>query len=135
MKRGDEISFVLMSDFASVREALIKMMAAIQDNLDEEKALMVELALAETLNNIVEHAYGEVGGHEIHVDLAYDGQILCCAIADNGVPNPSLVNIEANTSQPVDMAEGGYGNGLINTLASEIEYRRADERNITKIWF
>lgn len=135
MKPGESITLTLESDFESVRQALSKIIPKIQPILDAEKAVMVELALAETLNNVVEHAYGEKGGNEINVDLAYDGAALCCSIIDHGIANPSLANIEENASQPGDMAEGGYGNNLINMLASQIEYYREGERNLTKVWF
>jgi len=134
MSGRETLSLKLMSNFESVRDALVEIMGAIEEKLNAEKSIKVELALAEALNNIVEHAYKEADGHQIDVDIICDGSNTICTMIDTGVPNTSLANVEGTLKSPSEMAEGGYGNDLIRTLASRLEYNRDNGRNITKIW-
>jgi len=135
MKTGEVISLASRSTYAEVRKMLIEVMSTIRDRFEGEKAVMVELGLAEALNNIVEHAYKEVDQHLIQIEIARDEHLTCFTLTDRGVPNPTLDDVQSREFQPENLAEGGYGNNLIKTLASRIEYRRDKEKNVTKIWF
>jgi len=93
-------------------------------------ALRVEIALAEALNNVAEHAYGGASG-TIRLGLGrcpVRGDILC-TIEDRGRPMPGGVLPEgrppALDAGPEALPEGGFGWFLIRSLGRDIRYRRA----------
>lgn len=134
MAPGNTKTFSTTSTFTGVRTVLIEIMNNLDGSMAEEKFFTTELALAEMLNNVVEHAYQETDGNHILIDVSCSDGCAFFKIVDNGQPNPSLEDLNAQEIEPLCLAEGGYGNNLIKTLASKIEYRRANDQNITKIW-
>ncbi len=82
-----------------------------------------EIVLAEVLNNIVEHAYGDAGG-TIRLCLAlHDGGLLC-RTEDRGMPMPQGRLPPGIPPDPALTAEGGYGWHLIRMLARNLGYSR-----------
>ena len=127
--------YEIESTYDAVREVLSKLMGVASSSIDEENAAQLELCLAETLNNIVEHAYKERNDGAIDVTFGIEGEDLRFDIVDTGVDNltgkkPQLKN---DQNLPGDLLEGGYGRSLIEMIASSAEYRREGDRNITTI--
>ncbi|WP_316648589.1 ATP-binding protein [Ovoidimarina sediminis] len=93
----------------------------------------MEIALAEALNNIVEHAFAdrEDGVIEMTIDAAPPG--LHFVITDDGVPMPAGRLPGGHTANPDRRAheqeEGGYGLHLIREVARKLRYERVDDRN------
>ncbi len=90
-----------------------------------------ELVLAEVLNNIVEHAYGDHHDGPIEVDITEAGGELNVCVKDKGLPMPKGV-VPAGDPQDLnvaleDLPEGGYGWFLIHELTRGLHYRRVDE--------
>lgn len=92
-----------------------------------------ELVLAEALNNIVEHAYGEQPGGTIQVQLCLDAESLHVQIEDSGfempdgaLPNGELSSLDVETD---DLPEGGFGWFLIRSMTDHLRYRRKDGVN------
>lgn len=93
----------------------------------------VQIALAEAVNNIVEHAYGnrqsgqvrltyEIAEHELTLRLEDDGRPFAEDALPDGVP--------ANVDVPLDeMPEGGFGWFLIRTLTQRLTYSRKENTN------
>lgn len=84
----------------------------------------VQIVMAELLNNIVEHAYGDrhLGAVTVQVRRQGLSTVLTTqdwgpALPENGLPGGQLPAPEA-------LAEGGYGWFLIRTLARNISYVR-----------
>lgn len=89
-----------MADFAEVlfqkapatelgtRDILARIMAQLSSDLPAEKAGMIEVALAEIINNIVEHAYADEDHGEIAVHVTSADHLLVFEISDDGVPFP-----------------------------------------------
>lgn len=121
------------ADPRAVRRALHDAVACFARRLSEEEAGRLELALAEVLNNVVEHGYDGAGSGAVEIDLTHEGKSLLCRIEDEGRPMPDL-RLPEGRMHPVaetasDLAEGGWGWAIIRELASDLHYVRADGRN------
>lgn len=129
------VEISLVSEEKEVRRALGRLLAALGPlKLDLEEANTVELAMAEALNNIVEHAYPAIdakGPIRIRCLCRKDG--LHLSINDEGIMMPDgQVPIGMKKSVDVDlmdMPEGGFGWFLIKDLAKHVRYRRVGEIN------
>jgi serine/threonine-protein kinase RsbW len=85
-----------------------------------------EIVLAEVLNNVVEHAYGDRSGGEIRLSLVFCEETLKAEVTDFGCPMPDG---QLPDGQPadldvpaMDLPEGGFGWFLIRTLATKLLY-------------
>ena len=99
--------------------------------LDEDSIGTVELVLAEVLNNIAEHAYGE-GGGPVALGLDLPGDAVVCEVVDQGrpmplgtVPAPGLPLIDP----PEHLPEGGFGWHIVRCLVSNLDYERGADGN------
>lgn len=88
----------------------------------------VELALAEALNNIVEHAYAADARGAIRLVAILSPARLICVLSDHGRALPGLElpggDRPAHTVARDDLPEGGFGWFLIRDLTDRIDYRR-----------
>ena len=96
-----------------------------------------EIALAEILNNIVEHAYEDRDTGWITLRLSFSDRSLAATVTDAGAPMPG--NAPPQTA-PVDLdrpchalPEGGFGWGIIRSLTRDMHYERKGGRNILRI--
>lgn len=132
--RPAELHLVFRADPASIRRSLAGMMNCPPlSGLKEDARGMVELVLAETLNNVAEHAYGEKGG-PVEITLRWETAGIRCLIVDEGrampggtLPEGRLPVKAGSTLQ--DLPEGGFGWHLIRALCSELSYIRSADRN------
>lgn len=99
----------------------------------------IEIVLAETLNNIVEHAYGEDRDGQIELCLEPNADGLDCRVTDSGRPMPFGV---APAGAPADLGptrdglpEGGFGWFLIRELSRDLVYQRIDGCNCLEFRF
>lgn len=99
-----------------------------------DEAGTLELILAEVLNNIVEHSYGDTGLGTITLSMVRDTQGLSCSVSDDGVPLPmtclSQTDNTISRPSPESLPEGGFGWFLIRDLATNLGYTRDDNRNL-----
>ncbi|WP_071674449.1 ATP-binding protein [Nioella nitratireducens] len=105
-----------------------------QLGLPIEKLFMLELVLAEILNNVVEHAYADRGGGPISLDLSVRDGWIFCTITDQGAPMPNGHLPGARRYTPEEMAlgdlpEGGFGWGLIHDMSDLLTYQRDGDLN------
>lgn len=92
-----------------------------------------EVVLGEVLNNIVEHAYGELVPGRIVVSLTQRKTYLRFLVVDEGralpleeVPHGVLPKLDG----PLEaMPEGGFGWYLVQKLATDLTYQRKEGRN------
>lgn len=118
------------ADPISVRIALRKTMACAARHLSQEDTGALELILAEVLNNIVEHGYGNSGEGTISITVLADDSGLTCSIGDFGPELPAeCLCPDATRPAPVDLPEGGFGWFLIRDLAHDLRYERHEGRN------
>lgn len=117
----------------AVREALCALFdELLADPLAQETRDAAQIVLAEALNNIVEHAYGQTSG-EIEVTVAVTERGVQCDIVDFGLPMPGgqlPTGILAAHGSFEDLPEGGFGWHLIRTLSQDLNYQRDGARNL-----
>lgn len=94
----------------------------------------IQLAVAEAINNIVEHAYanGALSG-PISLLCSQTEDALFVMLSDTGKPMPDgnlpqghAQNLNVDIS---DLPEGGFGWFLIRDLAEDVSYSREGEEN------
>lgn len=118
-----------------MRGGLARIMDALDPlSLTPDDAGTVELALAEALNNVVEHALATSTGETIiEVQGQYRDSGLHLTIIDQGQEMPQGVAPtarEPDLDVPcADMPEGGFGWFMIHSLASRVRYARIGDRN------
>lgn len=98
--------------------------------LDEDAVFAVELAVTETLANVIRHSHRGESGHEIRLSAQRGTGMLRVAIEDDGEPfEPTNY-----TAPDLDAAhEGGYGIYLVETLMDGVERNHVDGRTITSL--
>ncbi len=122
------------ADPHSIRGALKRVRAVCAGRLGDCDAATLELALAEVLNNIVEHAYGWRGG-PVALSVEIGQTVLYCSVADRGAAMPGL------TLPPVapprkwsgergDLGEGGWGWHILYSLTRDLSYTRSGTGNL-----
>ncbi len=96
--------------------------------LARDRADEVEIALAESINNVVEHAYAGTEPGVIRVLCSLRCAHLDIRICDTGAPLPQErlpPGLAADVSVArTDLPEGGFGWFLIRELTSDIRYDR-----------
>lgn len=128
------LTLVFQADPASVRRALQGMLTCPPLScLHGEDRGVAELVLAEVLNNVAEHAYGEAGG-KVEVRLQHDPGGLRCLIVDDGreMPGGQLPEGRLPVGEDTaleDLPEGGFGWHLIRTLCADLTYARVGGQN------
>ena len=116
------------ADPREVREALRAVIARFSSKITPEEAGTLELALAEVLNNVVEHGYHGLEPGPIALVLRQVGDALHCSIEDRGhaMPDTALTQrpLPAVDVAVADLAEGGWGWALIRELTADLHYSR-----------
>ena len=131
---ADSIRVECIATQSAVRDLLIDLRTWLRAaNLSEENCGTVEIALAEALNNVVEHAYPADMPGGIALDLALTDACLRCELRDQGAALPGLGPPDSGLP-PIDgpresLPEGGFGWSLIRTLTSRLSYARRNGEN------
>lgn len=117
-----------------MRTALRRAVARYVRLIGRDDAGALELALAEILNNVVEHACRDMTDGVVTMSLRLAGPTLHCSVEDNGVEMPvsalrALDPASYETPDPEHLTEGGYGWHLIHSLSDDLRYERRDEAN------
>lgn len=144
-KACDSVPILLRTGLVSTESAVRDTLATCVDALhragacDEEK-MAFEIALAEALNNIVEHAYA--GNPDGWVDIALwrcpDETLVelrdAGAPLPDGPPNGNMPMV-AGVTEPDELPEGGFGWAMIRVLTRNVQYFRAGDQNILVLCF
>lgn len=117
----------------AVRAALRATVQRFAQRLSPQVVGALELALAEVLNNVVEHAYAGRSG-SIALSIALHRGMLLCLIVDHGRAMPGLDPPAGQSSQSLAvqrdlLSEGGWGWHLIRSLTRNLVYSRAGGAN------
>ncbi|MDT8326803.1 MAG: ATP-binding protein [Roseovarius sp.] len=129
-----EFTLTAVASELAVRDTLL----AIRNRLavhgvSEDTCGSVELAMAEALNNVVEHAYCDDGPRDIRLSVEIKPDRLCFQIIDGGAPLPDLslpAGALPDNSGPRDaLPEGGFGWFLIRDLTERVSYERRNGMN------
>jgi len=131
--KGARASFRFQADGAVVRHVLRRALERFAPLISALDARTLELALAEVLNNIVEHAYGDQGKGRISLTLWHQDLTLSCTVIDEGRAMPGLTlpagGMPEIAARIEDLAEGGWGWAMILALTRDIHYERQGSRN------
>lgn len=122
------------------RDALCGMMTRLRDmGLAEEQIGGIEIALAEVVNNVVEHAYDGLSPGHVLVEAFLEPQTLKLQVTDQGhaLPDGQLPEGKpADLSGLIDdLPEGGFGWYMIRTLTRDIHYTRKNGANHLHLTF
>ena len=128
----------LTSTPENVRTALADIARSLADSpCPPQPGEMWEVAMAEVLNNIVEHAYEQEPDGKIRVEIDFDHDRIRADITDFGRPMPGGVPPEgapADLDVPTEhLPEGGFGWFLIRSLAEQLDYRQENGANRLRI--
>lgn len=132
---ADRLSLSFPGTPLAVRSALAEVMSGLAAlDLDDVETGSVELVLAEALNNVVEHAYGEGRAGEIGLVLRHCDNGLHVEIRDRGreMPDGHMPLAMRSDREIVaeEAPEGGFGWFIIAHLARGIVYRREAGENV-----
>ena len=103
-----------------------------QDDVSPEKIGDITLVLAESLNNVIQHAYGPGTEGPIEVRVSRWRSTVSMQIVDSGTrfdgpPEEAILNTVGHAV--ADMPEGGFGWFLIKTLTDDIHFWHAGGQN------
>lgn len=117
----------------AVRAALCTAVQRFAQRLGPRVAGALELALAEVLNNVVEHAYAGRSG-SISLSIALHRGMILCLIVDHGRAMPGLTLPPGHSPQTLAaqrdlLCEGGWGWHLIRSLTRDLVYSRTGGEN------
>ena len=131
---ADPIRLDCIATESTVRDLLIDLRARLlAARLSVGDCGTIEIALAEALNNIVEHAYppDAPGGIALRIDLS--AARLRCELRDQGTALPGLAPPDNGLPDlggpPETLPEGGFGWSLIRALTTRLIYERRDGEN------
>ncbi|GGE53384.1 ATP-binding protein [Actibacterium pelagium] len=135
METEDLLDLTIHSDLRGVRHGLDRVNTVLVANgYDADLRGSVQILLAEVMNNIVKHAYGEGGQGMIKVLVTVCEPSLQFRITDTGVPLPDFAARPKDydlINTPVEhLPEGGFGWNLISQIATNLDYCREDDQNI-----
>ena len=129
--QGAFLRLTVESDDLATRDTLRRVLDHFA--LDADAAGVTEIVLAEVLNNIVEHAYGEEGSGPIEIECVKDFSRLDISVVDYGREMPGrqtpMGTAVALDLPRGDLPEGGFGWSLIHALTEGLEYQRNGEQN------
>lgn len=90
----------------------------------------MHVALDEVLTNVVSHAYGDAGAHEIRIALAVFPGAVQAEVEDDGRPfDPLTVAPPDRTAPLAERKVGGLGIHFVRSLMSELAYQRIGNSN------
>ena len=132
--QAPDLHLVFQADALTVQQSLRQMLG--QEplaGLHADDRGTAELVLAEVLNNVAEHAYGD-GGGTVSVSLARDPAGIRCRVVDQGRAMPGEVLPQGRLpggpgTALMDLPEGGFGWHLIRSLCADLAYARVDGQN------
>ena len=109
---------------------------AVEAGLDPDTAWQAELCLNEAASNIMQYGYTDGAPHPITVEIAPIEHGVRMTITDDGRPfNPAEPRELPAARSIEDMPIGGLGVYLIQSFASEVRYRRDENRNVLVLTF
>ena len=129
-----EISIVSMLDCVwQVRVAIAAILREM--NIADLDCLHVQLAVAEAINNCIEHGYGETGDGRIDIFAATDGDNLKVVIMDDAPPLP-IPRLEELLRTPlpeptdaIPLLSSGRGIPIMRSTMDSVTFGRSGGRN------
>ncbi|WP_417346520.1 ATP-binding protein [Ferrimonas sp.] len=106
-------------------------------SLPAKDACLVELAVVEVGNNIVEHAYGDRPGGLLELRYLQSECSIEITLVDEGAPMPKEMQarvacaelLKLDPGDPSTWTTSGRGLGIVNEVMDDQCYRREGDRN------
>jgi len=124
------------------RQGIVSVVERLKDmGVPDTRVDEVQIALAEAVNNVVEHAYAETATGDVLIRCNLHPDRLWVEIRDAGTPFPASklpegAPADIDLAAPLeDLPEGGFGWFLIRKLASDIQYQRNFDNNQLSLCF
>lgn len=119
---------------SAARQAIVATIAGLSDfGISQSRCGDIEIALAEAVNNVVEHACVGLPNARGCISCLIKGDLMIVEITDTGRTYPDArlpPGNEADLSGPIsDLPEGGFGWFLIHNIAVNVNYERTDNQN------
>lgn len=106
-------------------------------NVSDTGLSTAEIVLSEALNNIVEHAGLDQHKDRIKARVHLCSDALTIELTDHGLalPGEELPSPRTRTLAQLssELPEGGFGWGLIHTLADHLDYSRFGDKNVLRL--
>jgi serine/threonine-protein kinase RsbW len=124
----------------AARQAIIATVSRLQKSgVSPAQCGDIEIALAEAVNNVVEHACVGLPGASGCITCQVNDHILIIEISDTGRALPELrlpSGSRTDLSVPLaELPEGGFGWFLIRQVAANVSYKRLDGQNRLRLEF
>lgn len=116
------------------RKAIVATIAQLPElGISRSRCGDIEIALAEVVNNVVEHACAGLPDACACITCLIAGDTLIVEVIDTGRPIPDNrlpLGLRTDLSGPiVDLPEGGFGWFLIRQIVANVTYERTDNHN------
>ena len=129
----EKLRITIENDYREIDGVIRKIMKIADGRIAD--APMYETALAEALNNVVEHSYGEQAKGNINIHIATDNDNLEVAIEDYGKGmEPEKFNsvkpeFDVDPDDLDSLPEGGFGIKILKAVMDLASYERDKNSN------
>jgi len=98
----------------------------------ELDSFQVQLAVVESINNVVKHAYGEQSGQEAKVAIKIFPDRISFQILDTGKTMESMYQEkkEFSLTTRANLPEGGWGLCIIRAIMDKVTYETVGDTNV-----
>jgi len=121
------------ADYKNIRIPCERLHALLKNSdVPEETINLCELALQELLTNLVDHAYVGNANGIITVNLSRSPRQIVMETLDTGIP-PQVDLNRVSMPDPTELAEGGYGMAIIQSLMDEVKYSTSQGTNTWRL--
>jgi len=131
IKKGNFITVKLRNNISEIeRLNIILFQFGKINNLSQNILFKMNLALEETVTNIMKYAYNDDAEHVILIHISLSCGILTAEIEYDGKPFNPLNSPKPDIDKPIeDRTIGGLGIHIVRNLMDKIEYRRDRNKN------
>jgi serine/threonine-protein kinase RsbW len=117
-----------LAELATVTDAVDRL--GEQEAIPSRALIQLQVALDETLSNIIKYAWSEGGSHELRIRIAAQPGEIEVVIVDDGKPfDPRDKPPPASPSAGREPRTGGVGIHMLGQLVDRIDYERVDGCN------
>jgi len=100
-------------------------------HLSADDICNLQLLLDEVVANVMKHGHRYIDGHTIDIDVTLAGDLMTMRVEDDAPPFDPTSAPPPNLDLPIEERPiGGLGIYIARTLATTMEYKRVNGRNV-----